>query len=227
MKTVSLNLAASAPTGISSFQDGDIFRESIIDLQAASLADALGWLKAQALAAGYLAADQTWTGSNTFATGTGGGTKTIAITGDGDFNVERIRVATGTDGGAWDASTFVVKGAVEATFECVPLFAAGLAAESETVADAAASLTGVLIHRVPQLTANRVYTLPSGAPGQLALIKRTRTADAFTVTLNDGGGAIAQISASAAGWILAMCTTTTTWVVLAWGGTVVSISTTT
>lgn len=226
MKNVTINTAASWGASFRSFQDGDIFRESNIDLQAGDLADRLGYLKAQSDASGKLAADQTWTGSNTFNTGTGT-PKTIAITGDGDFNVERIRVATGTDGGSWDASTFIVKSAVEATFECIPLLFAGLAAESASVADASASLSSVLIHRVPALTANRVYTLPSGAAGQLAFIKRTRTADAFTVSLNDGGGTIAQISASAAGWVLAMCTTTTTWVVIAWGGTVTSISTTT
>lgn len=229
MKTVSLNLAASAPTGISSFQDGDIFRESNIDLQAASLADALGWLKAQALAAGYLANDQTWTGSNEFDTGTGGGAKTISVTGDGDFVLENgggLRVGTGApDGGSWVASAFTTNQDCDAEFGGVLSFLARLVASQDTVGDAPSTLSHLLIHRVPQLTANRVYTLPSGAAGQLSLIKRTRTADAFTVTLADGGGNIGVISASNAGWMLAMCTGGTSWVPIAWGGTLSTVGT--
>lgn len=224
MKNVTINTAASWGASFRSFQDGDIFRESNIDLQAGDLADRLGYLKAQSDASGKLAADQTWTGSNEFDTGSGGGAETISIIGDGDFNVERINVSSGTDGGVWNASTFQVNADCDGAFNGILEVAGRLVSASETVADAAAALTGVLIHRVPTLTANRIYTLPSGAAGQLALLKRTRTADAFTAALHDGGGAIGTISASNAGWILAMCTSGTTWVVLAWGGTVTGIS---
>lgn len=223
MKNVAINTGASWGTSFRSFQDGDIFRESNIDLQAGDIADRLGYLKAQVDGAGKLAGDNTWTGSQTFDTGTSS-PKTFQITGDGDFKVERIQVATGNDGGSWTASTFVVKSGVEAIFECIPHLFAGLSVEPATVADANATLSSVLVHRVPQLTSNRVYTLPSGVVGQLSLLKRTRTSDAYTATLNDGGGAIGQISASAAGWLLAMCNGGTDWVIVAWGGTVASLS---
>jgi hypothetical protein len=230
MKTLTINTAAGWGAGVRSFLDGDIFRESNIDLSAGDIADRLGYLKAQSDASGKLAADQTWAGSNEFDTGTGGGAKTISVTGDGDFVLENgggLQVASGSDGGQWTASAFTTNADCDAQFNGILEAAGRLIAASVSLSDASAALTGVLIHRVPQLTANRTYTLPSGAAGQLALLKRTRTADAFTAALNDGGGAIGTISASSAGWILAMCTAGTTWVVVAWGGTVTGISTST
>lgn len=231
MKTITINTGAAWGASVSSWQDGDIFRETNADTVSTSFADRLGYLKAQSDASGKLAADQTWAGSNEFDTGTGVGAKTISVTGDGDFALENgggLRVATGTEGVRASSSEFVVKPLCEAIFEGpIRLDGNSFSASQETLADANASLTGVLIHRVPQLTANRTYTLPSGTLGQLSLLKRTRTADAFTAALNDGVGAIGTISASSAGWILAMCTAGTTWVVVAWGGTVTGISTST
>ncbi len=228
MKTVSIDTAALWGAGLRTWQDGDVFRESNTDLVIEDIGDRLGYLKAQADLAGYLAADQTWEGSNEFDTGTGGGAETISVIGDGDFKLENgggLRVATGTDGGSWVASAFTTNQDCDAEFGGVLAFLERLVASTETLADAPATLSHALVHRVGTLTANRVYTLPSGTAGQLSLIKRTRTADAFTVSLADGSGNIGVISASQAGWMLAMCSSGTTWVPIAWGGTLSTVGT--
>ena len=87
-------------------------------------------------------------------------------------------------------------------------------------------------YRVPTISANRTYTFPATTLGastsrKRVRIVRTRTADAFTVTVNrNDGTTIGIISASSAGWIEFNCPpSSNSWVVAAWGGTVTSLHT--
>lgn len=66
MKSTAINTGASMPASITTFQDGDVFRESAIDLMIADIADALGYLQNIADDAALLAGANTWTGLQTF-----------------------------------------------------------------------------------------------------------------------------------------------------------------
>ena len=216
--------SVTIPTGVAtawsgtfrSFVDGDIFRESNIDLNAGDIAERLAYLKDRADIAVTTTGTQTITGIKTFNTDAG----PLTITGVDDFAC----AATATFGAA-------VAFNAEVAANDNLLAAAAFGISTETLADAAAALSAAaVVHRVPTLTANRVYTLPATvtAEGQLMFIVRNRTADAFTVTLQTSGATtIGVISASSAGWILVRGTTSgNTWRLVAWGGTVTSLDTT-
>lgn len=214
--------SVTIPTGTSvawsgtfrSFVDGDIFRESNIDLNAGDLADRLAYLKDKADAAGYLATANAWTGENTFTTEAS--VTDFIVDGDGEMTVN---ASAQFNAAANFASEVATSGGL--------LLSGYLAAGIETLADAPATLSNVLVHRVPTLTANRVYTLPTGTDGQLALFIRPRTADAYTATLqNPAATTMGVISASNSGWILCVKKPASVWVVAAYGGTVTSVDTT-
>lgn len=213
MKTATIDTAALWAGTISTWQDGDIFRETNTDTVTDSIADRLGYLKTKADAAGYIAAANTWTGENTFTTVAS--VTDFVVGGDGDMTVAAAATfnSTATFNSEVSAANVLLTGVVGPSYE--------------TLADSAASLSNVLVHRVPTLTANRVYTLPAGSDYQLALIVRNRTADAFTATLQTSTPTtLGVISASSAGWILVQKKPASVWVVVAWGGTVTSLDTT-
>ena len=216
--------SVTIPTGVAtawsgtfrSFVDGDIFRESNIDLNAGDLAERLAYLKDRADIAVTTTGTQTITGIKTFNVDAGD----LTVTGASDFRCEATATFIGTVGFSSEVS---------ASDNLLAAAAFGLS--TETLADAAASLSATaVVHRVPTLTSNRVYTLPATvtAEGQLMILVRNRTADAFTATLQTSAAVtLGIVSASNAGWILVRGTTSgNTWRVVAWGGTVTSIDTT-
>lgn len=217
MKSLTISLAAAWAATIQSFVDGDVFRESNIDLQIASIGDRLGYLKTKADAAGYLAAAaQTWTGLQTVSGAAGG----IAISGDQGL----VLSGGGTLQCGVDAE-FTGPVACQDTID----INGALYLPNATLADANATIATYGLNRVPQLTANRSYTMPGGGGSTLAVISasaagwvelqdangaviritRSRTADAFTVTILGTPGSGAN-----------------QWRVSAWGGTVTSLDTT-
>lgn len=212
--------SVTIPTGVAtawsgtfrSFVDGDIFRESNIDLNAGDLAERLAYLKDKADAAAYLAADNTFTGNNTFTTSSAGDDLTVG--GDGELIVN----VGATMNGAMAIASAAFTGRIEIDAEFNP--------GSNVLADAAATCSAVLFQRVPTLTANRVYTLPAGSDGDLAVLTRSGT-EAFTATLQDptGSTTVGVISSGASGWIAAQ-KRGSNWVAVMWGGTVASIRTT-
>ena len=222
MKATTIDTAALWAGTISTWQDGDIFRETNTDIVSESIGDRLGYLKAKADVAGYLAADQTWAGSNTFDTGVA---DTTTFAGDNavvfNTSVDVNSTFHSVDNAALDGETSL-NGAAYAT----GLF--GISTADTTDADA--TLSTMTVQRVPTLTGNRVYTLPAPTyPGQLCLLIRNRTADAFTATLQTATPTtLGVVSASSAGWILAQAKniTATGWRLVAWGGTVTSLDTT-
>ncbi len=212
MKTATIDTAALWAGTISTFQDGDIFRETNIDTMIDSIGDRLGYLKAKADAAAYVAADNTFTGNNTFTTASGGDDLTVG--GDGELIVN----VGATMNGAMAIASAAFTGRIEIDAEFNP--------GSNVLADAAATCSAVLFQRVPTLTANRVYTLPAGSDGDLAVLTRSGT-EAFTATLQDptGSTTVGVISSGASGWIAAQ-KRGSNWVAVMWGGTVASIRTT-
>lgn len=223
--------SVTIPTGVAtawsgtfrSFVDGDIFRESNIDLNAGDIAERLAYLKDKADAAAYLAADQTFTGSCTFA---GGATKTFSVTGDNAASFAGVTVSSSFTTQAGSSVSIV---ADDCEIASPLLLSSALGVATGDLADAAATIgAAATIYRVPTLTANRIYTLPSAAVNNhTVLVVRMRTADAFTVTVQTSGATtMGVISASAAGWILCHYkTSAAAWRVVAWGGTVTSLDT--
>mgnify|MGYP000031138403 CR=1 FL=1 len=214
MKSYTIDTAAAWVGTIQTWQDGDVFRESNLDLMADSIADRLGYLKTKADGAAYLAAaSQTFTGLQTIS-GVAGG---VNITGDVGLSVTQT-------------ASFLSDIDVTGTAICNVVAAqTELRLPIATLPDANATISCFGRNRVPQLTANRSYTLPGGGVATLAVISvsaagwvefqdsngnclrvtRSRTADAFTVTILGTAGSGAN-----------------QWRVTAWGGTVTSLDTT-
>lgn len=223
MKNLTISLLAAWGASIRSFVDGDLFRESTLDLLWGDLADRLGYLKTAVDGKPSLASNNTWTGDNTFDTGTGPYSNFI-VTGDNGATFNTPLVCNSSFNSANNAS---MQG--ETGFSGYTHIDGTLALSSENLGDANANVGQVVIHRVPQLTANRAYTLPALGAGyhdkDIHVIVRMRTADAFTVTVQDATPTtLGVISASAAGWIAVQYNSG--WKVIAWGGTVTGLSTT-
>ncbi len=207
MKNVTINTAAAWAGTFRSYQDGDIFRESNIDLSAGDLADRLGYLKATVDAKPDLDDANVWTEPQTI------------------------------DGSVFSGSAYLVAQHVigEVTFAESPdvdAYHSGVLHRELVLGDSSSShypTDDTFV--VPQLTGNRVYTfntVPVGNAGRRIRIARRRTADAFTVTIASGTGTLAIISASNAGWVdIEQSSAGGDWRVVAWGGTVTSIDTTT
>jgi hypothetical protein len=215
MKSIVINLLAAWGANISSFQDGDVFRESNIDTSMGSIADRLGYLKTTVDSKAAVAANNTWTGNNEFNTDAG----TFQVTGSGDMQVETPALLNGT------LSVFGV-----AEFNDETTFSGGIALGVEALGDAAEAIDATTYHaRVPAVTAARTYTLPSTVglqDGHTVKVTRVDTA-AFAITIQDPTGptTVGQITSGAAGWI-EFVKRGSAWRVSAWGGTVTSLSTT-
>ena len=169
MKNVTINTAAAWVTTVRTFQDGDVFRESNIDLAAGDVADRLGYLKNALDAKAGLAADNTFTGANTF---------------DDSINVDGDVIASGAlEGGN---ATLTGALAVGADLSFSSSSSAGVKSRYMTGAVAADTITAAYDHvRVPTLTASRVWTVEDDpAPRDGATIEFYRPgSDAFTLTI--------------------------------------------
>lgn len=205
MKSTTINTAASWAGTIQSFVDGDQFRESNLDLSANSIADRLGYLKAQADISAKTNAANTFTNANTFNTDT----HDLTLTGAGDVKITA---------GLLDVNT---NSAFRAPHVCEMQGTLKLLAEfgitSTVLPDASGTIpAGVMLCRVPAITGNRTYTLPAvgASDNRLVLLTRSGT-EMFSVTLATG---IGSLSAGAAGWIL-VGVRAAAWKAIAWSST--------
>lgn len=219
MKSYTIDTAAAWSGSITTWQDGDVFRETNTDAVTDSIGDRLGYLKTKADGAAYLAAaSQTFSGVATWA----GASSGVVVSGDLGLTVGTFDV-----GGTATFSDVVDFNAGPVTFASAPVFNGGLKADYSTLSDADTTIgtPTKFEYRVPTLTANRSYGL-DGTANTLAIISassqgwvelvhsttkqrvrvvRMRTADAFTVTVKGTAG---------------------TWRIAAWGGSVTSLDTT-
>ena len=201
MKTITINTAAVWSGGVSSWQDGDIFRESFTDTWTTSIADRIGYLKAQSDVTVKL------TGSQTVA-----GDKTLSGITTFDGQVVANNFVTFHDTLQFDANAD-----------------AGIRYRFANGTDAAQNLTTAYdAYRVPGIGANRVWTVmntPTPPTGRRLRVTRSRTADAFSLTLQrEDTTTLAVFAASQQGWV-ELVYTSGGWKVEAWGGTVSSVNT--
>jgi hypothetical protein len=216
MKTLVINLAAVWAATISTFQDGDVFRESNIDTSMGTIADRLGALKTLVDGKAGLATANTWTNNNEFNTDSG----TFQVTGSGDAEFSTPVFANAT------LSVFGV-----ATFSDEALIEGGVALGIQALANANETIDATAFHaRVPStINAARTYTLPATtglADGHSVNVERVDTT-ANIVTIQDPTGptTVGQLSGGAAGWI-EFIKRGSAWRVGRFGGAVGSLSTT-
>src|SRR5690349_7675586 len=117
MKTLAIAFASWIAT-VRTFQDGDVYRESSIDLQIADVCDRLGYLKTTLDGKGGLADNNEWNGQNEFK-------DQVTVT-DSDLVVS---------GGALQAGAAEFGGTVE--FQDLALFSGGVELAVQAGADAA------------------------------------------------------------------------------------------
>jgi hypothetical protein len=165
MKTVSISLVAAWAATLRWFQDGDVFRESQLDLMMGDVADRLGTLKTLVDGKATLAANNSWSGNQTF---------------DGDVSCTGGFAATTVD-----CSGISCTGGT--SFPNDPV--AGVERRILLGSDAPMNITAAYDQvRIPVLSANRVYTLKHtgvNAPREGAKIEivRNGNGDAFTLTV--------------------------------------------
>lgn len=217
MKTITIDTAAAWVTTIRAIQDGEALSEAnISDIMADDVADRLGYLKTAVDAKPDLADANTWTNGNEFFTDYGN----LVVSGSGELECQTS---------ATFAASVAFNG--ETTVYDTLAVAGAFVLDDQTLADANSTIAATGFHkRVPTLTANRTYTLPAAAAlvdGHTIRITRMRTADAYSVTVQDPTGptTLGVISASAAGWIEVIKRSGNVWRVSAWGGTVTSLDT--
>lgn len=201
MKTIAINLAAAWAATISSFQDGDVFRESQIDISMGTVADRLGYLK-NAVDGKVAAGDNvTWTGTHNFSN------TTVTIT-NGTWQ------GAGAPDLLFSGSTLEI-GSVSVDGEIGINTAAGSGIISRFIAgnDAAATINDAYDeYRIPTLSGNRVWTMGHTAgnvprDGARVLVSRS-AAGANSLTLQrEDTTTLAVIPAAAAGWVELLFTT--------------------
>lgn len=202
MKNFLINITAIWATTLSTWQDGDIFRETQTDLVISDIGDRLGYLKTALDLKPDLSDTQTWTGLNTFHPSTG---------------LPGIKV--------YKELTFP-----DPATELAAALTAGIIHRERAMANAdgiEAPNAEVLV--VPAINANRLYTIGSygGNDGKRVRVRRPRTGDAFTVTLQDAGSnAICVIPASQHAWvdIEYRAAKTPVWGIVGYGGTFTSMA---
>lgn len=205
MKSLVINLLAGWVGTVRSFIDGDIFRETNIDLSMGDVADRLGYLKTKADGSVQLATANAITGNNTHAgTETFNGQATFNSTSsfndDASFNSSvDVSATLNSNTLAQFQGELRLVGAF-ANLNGVVRFVPETLANADSVIGA-----NTFFARVPQITVNRIYTLPAAiGDGQIVVLSRVRTADAFSVTLNTPAAVtVGVIPASQAGWLVA------------------------
>ncbi len=200
MKNLTISLVASWLGTIRTFQDGDIFRESNIDLHSGDVADRLGYLKTALDGKVALAGNNTYTGDQIFSPATL--TPTL-------FN-EGIQFRDDGSGAAVRAGIYVREGVLPDT--------------NGTVISSADTF------RVPAITANRTYDMGAASGRRRIRVVRYRTADAFTVTVRDNltHAVVGVIPASQQGFLEMEfdATATPNWRPVGWSSNVTSLATT-
>lgn len=209
MKTITINTAAAWVGTLSSWQDGDVFRETNTDTVYTAIANRLGYLKTTVDGKASVSSGNTWAGSQIIA----------------------------PTASAWPSPPFglsVYRSIRFANNETATAEAAVAGIEWRTVrlnggADETKSPSAE-IFLVPTTTGNRIYRFnaPSGGMHFRFRVVRPRTADAHTVTIQNSAGSktYAVISASSRGTVeLTYDSTLGDYIVTAVDGTVTSIST--
>lgn len=180
-KTVTINLAAPWSAGVSMPQDGDIFRESNLDVWLGSYADRIGYLKTrevelEADKAGA-ASDMVWSGSHIF-------NKALTPV---EFAQGLLVSALGvevTGGGVAVSNGNITVGGGLLTFSNA--VGSGQVYRTSTGSDAAFTIDATYDEwRVPQLTSSRIWTVdstPAPNNGRRLRVTKVRN-DAFTLTL--------------------------------------------
>lgn len=169
MKNYTINTAAAWVATLSTWQDGDVFRETNTDTVTVSIGNHLGYLKTAVDGKPDLTSNNTWVGNQEFDGD---------VTCGGDFTA-----------GTVDCSGVSCSGAVSFSGTAD----AGVERRILMGSDAAATIiAGYDQIRIPILTANRVYTLSESAPvprtGAKLEIIRNANSDAFTLTVHRAGG---------------------------------------
>lgn len=216
MKNVTINTSAPWVATFRSYQDGDVFRESVIDLQAGDLADRLGYLKAQVDNSAKLTSPNTFTAPATMTVQAGATfEQTVNI-----YGALTTGAAASFGGGnvSFDADGDLV-------FASSHL--AGVATRYQLCADANETRDASNDElRVPTLGANRTYKLDNTPPprtgARIRVTKAVAEADTLTVQREDGT-TLAVLGAGSSGAAWADFIYTTKWIVSAWGGDVTSI----
>lgn len=221
MKTIAIDdTGATWDPVLMTWTDGEIFRETRTDLVSENIAEHLGYLKEQEVASAKLTGSNNFTGDNVFDTGTGP-SKIFRVTGDwGAEFVTPVTASSATFSGQVSFADRAVVSGGGGVLEILGL----LEFFSATLADANATIAS-LVARVPQTTANRVYTLPTGSAGQVCFVVRARASDAHTITIQDPSGSVVQgvMPVSAASWMVLCCNAATSWRPLLWAANVTSI----
>ncbi len=181
MKTVSIDTGAVWGSGVRSWQDGDVLRESNMDLIIDDITDRLGYLKArevelEADKAGA-ASDMVWSGSHIF-------NKALTPV---EFAQGLLVSALGvevTGGGVAVSNGNITVGGGILTFSNA--VGSGQVYRTATGSDAAFTIDATYDEwRVPQLTSSRIWTVdstPAPNNGRRLRVTKVRN-DAFTLTL--------------------------------------------
>lgn len=217
MKNITINTAAEWVTTLLAPQDGDKARElTFWDLLFTRIGDQLGALKTMVDGKASLSGDNEWSGTQTFRTIDG----PITFVED-DYDVEFqapivAQNSTFNDVSQFNGPTYLF---------------GGIALTPQALPDAASAIAVTTFHaRVPVITANRVYTLPStaGLPdGWTIRLERLDISSAWSATLQDPTGPTTMgiVGASAQGWV-EVIKRGSNWRVSAWGGSVTSLHST-
>lgn len=217
-KSLTIDTAASWAGTITVPTDGDTFQETQTDAYFDSIGDRLGYLKTAVDGTVTLGGTNTWTGPNTFS-------------GVVDF-LDDVSLA-----GSTEANSLLCSGVVQIgpagsfTSQCVLNFStsstSGVAFRGYTANTTSTLSANYDTCSVGTIAGNITLTLPAGFAGQRYRVNRNRTTDAFTVTVNNPSAvAMGTISANAAGW-LEFERIGANWILIGYGGTVASLSTTT
>lgn len=214
-KSLTIDTAAVWAGTLTVPADGDTWQETQTDIYWGTIGARLGYLKAGLDGVVTLGGFNTWTSGNTF---------TSVVQFDDD-----VLLYGSTEALALSCSSFAVGSGGTFNSE-TPLTFAGTASVAfrgysvNTTVNLSAEYDTC---SVGTIAGNIVLTLPAGFAGKRYRITRNRTADAFTVTVNNPSAvAMGTISANAAGW-LEFERIGANWILIGYGGTVTSLSTTT
>lgn len=195
MKDLALNLLANWANTLRSWVDGDVFRESNIDLYTGSIGDRLGWLKTAVEARVKLAGNNNIQGTQVFSTGSV--TFAVPVTGVSGLTI---------NGGATSLLGTTV------TSLTIPNGRGGIKNRILTLADANTTLVEVNHdqYRIPENVDARIYTFTDNADydGRTVTIVRPRATDNFSVRIKrsgDAGNNLFQLPANTAGWCMITC----------------------
>jgi hypothetical protein len=214
-KSLTIDTAAVWAGTITVPTDGDTFQETVTDTYFDSIGDRLGYLKTQVDGAVSLGGTNTWTGGQTFS-GTATFNDDVALNGTTEANSFTCSsLFVGSAGTFQSESPLTFSGTGALGFRGYSAnTTANLSAEYDTCS-------------VGTIAGNITLTLPAGFAGKRYRVNRNRTTDAFTVTVNNPSAvAMGTISANAAGW-LEFERIGANWILIGYGGTVASLSTTT